>query len=149
MGHAMKHTQDFSLLKPGAELAPLILTVTPELNQQFLYAMEDFHPRYIENGKDGSLVHRGLLLFISFPSKSPSFYLPPNWASIHAADEIEFHHPARVGSTLLIQWKVVKVWEKRGRQYNETETRIRDDQERDILYRKVSMTYTMPTNTNR
>lgn len=145
----MKNTQDFALLKPGAELAPLTLTVTPELNQQFVYAMEDFHPRYIEKGKDGALVHPGLLLLISFPSKSPSFYLPPGWASIHSADEVEFHHPARVGSTLLIQWKVVRVWEKRGRQYNETETWIRDDQERDILLRKVSMTYTILSNTTK
>ncbi|HEU5228431.1 MAG TPA: MaoC family dehydratase [Ktedonobacteraceae bacterium] len=141
----MGELQDFTQLKAGAELSPLTVKVTTELNQQFLYAMEDFHPRYIDGSKDGPLAHPGLLLLISFPSKSPSFHLPEGWASIHAADEVQFLHPARVGSTLLIRWKVVKVWEKRGRQYCETETWIVDDQGHDILSRKVSLTYTMQT----
>lgn len=141
----MGEIQDFTLLKPGAELAPLTVTVTPELNQQFLYAMEDFHQRYIEESKDGPLAHPGLLLLLSFPSKSPSFRLPAGWASIHAADEVTFLYPARVGSQLLIRWKIVRVWEKRGRQYCETETWIVDDEGHDILSRKVSITYTMQT----
>src|SRR5437660_12321084 len=99
----MGEIQDFTLLKPGAELAPLTVTVTPELNQQFLYAMEDFHPRYIEESEDGPLAHPGLLLLLSFPSKSPSFHLPEGWASIHAADEVTFLYHARVGSQLLIR----------------------------------------------
>jgi len=139
----MREIQNFAQLKPGAELAPLTVTVTPELNQQFLYAMEDFHPRYLEEGKEGPLAHPGLLLLLSFPSKSPSFYLPPDWASIHSADEVTFLYPARVGSQLLIRWKIVRVWEKRGRQYCETETWIVDDKGHDILSRRVSLTYTM------
>lgn len=139
----MGEFQDFTLLQPGAELAPLMVTVTPELNQQFLYAMEDFHPRYIEGNEDGPLAHPGLLLLLSFPSKSPSFHLPPGWASIHAGDEVTFLYPARVGSQLLIRWKISRVWEKRGRQYCETETWIVDDAGHDILSRKVAITYTI------
>lgn len=145
----MEEIQNFALLKPGAELAPLTVTVTPELNQQFLYAMEDFHPRYIEEGKDRPLAHPGLLLLLSFPSKSPSFYLPTGWASIHSADEVTFLYPACVGSQLLIRWKIMRVWEKRGRQYCETETWIVDDEGHDILSRKVSLTYTIQTERER
>ncbi|MBA2288250.1 MAG: MaoC family dehydratase N-terminal domain-containing protein [Ktedonobacteraceae bacterium] len=144
----MQEEQNFMLLKPGTELASLTLTVTPELNQQWLYAMEDFHPRYIEENVDGApLVHPALLLLMSFPSKSSSFILPAGWAPIHAADEAEFLHPARVGSKLLVRWSITRAWEKRGRQYQEIAARITDEQGYDILHRSVSITYTMATQT--
>lgn len=139
-----KETQDLILQQPGHELAVLELTVTPELNQQFLYAMEDFHPRYLEaNGNEQPIVHPSLLLLMSLPSKSPSFHLPPGWALIHAGDETEFMQPARVGSTLAISWKVAKVWEKRGKAYSEVDTSIVDENGADILRRKVIITYTV------
>ncbi|MBV9232137.1 MAG: MaoC family dehydratase N-terminal domain-containing protein [Chloroflexi bacterium] len=139
-----KGAQDLILQQPGNELAVLELTVTPELNQQFLYAMEDFHPRYLEtSGNEQPIVHPSLLLLMSIPSKSPSFHLPPGWAIIHAGDETEFIQPARVGTKLLISWKVAKVWEKRGKPYSEVDTRIVDENGVDILRRKVIITYTV------
>jgi N-terminal half of MaoC dehydratase len=143
-----KEIQDLMLQQPGHKLAVLQLTVTPELNQQFLYAMEDFHPRYLEaNGKEQPLVHPALLLLMSIPSKSPSFHLPPGWALIHAGDETEFLQPARVGSLLAIRWKVANVWEKRGKAYSEVDTSIVDEHGAAILRRKVIITYTIHPST--
>ena len=138
-----KEDEYFIRKKPGDELAALDLTITPEENQQFLYAMEDFHPSYLEASTDGPpLVHPALLLLMSLPSKSPSFHLPPGWAIIHAGDETEFLQAARVGAALQIHWHVTGTWQKRGRLSYETAARIVDEQNNDILRRKVLITYT-------
>ncbi len=112
-------------LKVGDEQAPLVFTVTPELNQQYLYAVEDYHPRYLEKGKWGDpIVHPSILMNMSNRTRSPSFKLPAGWSSIHARDDTEFHSAARVGETLTVQWKVVECYERKERPYQALEVRI-------------------------
>lgn len=112
-------------LDVGDEQAPLVFTVTPELNQQYLFAVEDFHPRYWSSGEWGEpIVHPSILMNMSNRTRSPSFKLPPGWSSIHARDETEFHSPARVGDTLTVSWKVVERYERRERPYQALEVRI-------------------------
>ena len=44
-----KFAQDLEI---GDTLAPLSFTVTPEWNQQYCYAQEDFDPRYTGSSAD-------------------------------------------------------------------------------------------------
>jgi len=64
--------------KKGAEglpqYEPFEFLLTPELNQQYLFAAEDFHPRYFQETEIGSPIgHPGLLLNMSNATRSPSF----------------------------------------------------------------------------
>lgn len=103
----------------GDAFAPLELTVTPELNQQYLFAEEDFHPRYFEAGPWGApLVHPALVFNMSNITRSPSFRTSPGAAAIHTGEETAFHTPARVGQTLRVTWTVVDAYERRGRPYH-------------------------------
>lgn len=109
----------------GDEQEPLVFTVTPELNQQYLFAVEDFNPRYLRSGAWGEpMVHPSILMNMSNRTRSPSFKLPPGWSSIHARDETEFRSAARVGETLTVTWKVVERYERRDRPYQALEVRI-------------------------
>ena len=123
---AVKIVENSALdLNVGDEQAPLLFTVTPELNQQYLYAVEDYHPRYLEKGEWGEpIVHPAFLMNMSNRTRSPSFKLPAGWSSIHARDDTEFHSAARVGETLTVQWKVVECYERRERPYQALEVRI-------------------------
>lgn len=112
-------------LKVGDEQEQLVFTVTPELNQQYLMAVEDFHERYCRPGTWGDpIVHPSILLNMANRTRSPSFKLPEGWSSIHARDETEFHAPARVGDTLTVRWKVVECYERRGRPYQALEVLV-------------------------
>jgi len=85
----------------GYEYTPLEFLVTPELNQQYLYAEEEFHVRYVQETEIGpAIVHPALILNMSNDSRSPSFYLPPGVSGLHARDEAFFYNPARVGRSL-------------------------------------------------
>jgi len=130
------------LMKVGEEFEPLELIITPELNQQFLYGEEDFHTRYIEK-KDSNLpmVHPGLLLNLSNNTRSSSFYLPPGWAEIHAAEETEYLNPAIVGKKIRITWKVIEAYQKRGRSWHVLDILIVDEDGIKILRRKMTNTY--------
>ena len=112
-------------LQVGDEQEPLVFTVTPELNQQYLFAVEDYHERYWARGEWGApIVHPSILMNQSNRTRSPSFKLPKGWSSIHARDETEFHSAARVGETLTVSWKVVERYERRERPYQALEVRI-------------------------
>ena len=123
---AVKIVENSALdLDVGDEQAPLAFTVSSELNQQYLFAVEDYHPRYWSSGEWGEpIVHPSILMNMSNRTRSPSFKLPPGWSSIHARDETEFHSPARVGETLTVHWKVVERYERRERPYQALEVRI-------------------------
>ena len=114
-------------MRAGDEYAPLDFTVTPELNQQFLYALEDYDPRYIEATEHGPpLIHPVLLLHMTPRTRSPSFRLAPGMGSIYAHARTEYLAPARVGRPYRVTWKISSTYEKRGRLYQEMEIRIGD-----------------------
>jgi acyl dehydratase len=129
-------------MEVGEELEPLEFVVTPELNQQYLYAEEDYHPRYYEESEDGPpLVHPTVLLNMSNTTRSPSFTLSPGLGAIHAGEETVFVSPARVGTCLRVTWKILEVFEKRGRVYHVREARIVDGDGREVLRRKLTGTF--------
>ena len=138
----MTEKKSAHLLKVGEEFELLEFVVTPELNQQYLYAEEDFHLRYIEEGEQGPpFVHPGILFNMSNNTRSPSFFLPPGWGEIHAGEETEFINPARVGKKIRVTWKVVEAFEKRGRPWHVLDVMITDEDSTPIMRRKMTNTF--------
>jgi len=138
----MTEKKSAHLFKVGEEFEPLEFVVTPELNQQYLYAEEDFHPRYIETTREGPpLVHPGILYNMSNNTRSPSFFMPSGWGEIHAGEETEFLNPARVGKKIRVTWKVLKTFEKKGRPWHVLDILIVDEDGIQIMKRKMTNTF--------
>ncbi|MFC2015075.1 MaoC family dehydratase [Chloroflexota bacterium] len=121
---------------------PLEYLISSELNQQFLYAEEDFNPFYIEEFSNGSpIVHPALILNWSNDTRSPSYKAPSlqsgqsMWATIHTRDETFFCNPASVGKKLKVTWNTIGSYEKRGRPYFIKETLVVDEDEVEIIKR--------------
>jgi hypothetical protein len=138
----MAENKSAHLMQVGEEFEPLTFTVTPELNQQYLYAEEDYHSRYIDHTEAGHpIVHPGLLLNMSNNTRSPSFYLPPEWAEIHASEDTTYLNPARVGKELRVTWKVVDAYTKKGRYWHVLDILIVDEDGMEILRRRMTNTF--------
>jgi len=122
-------------------LEPLEYIVTPELNQQFCYGQEDFHPRYIEETEDGPpIAHPALLLNWSNGTRSPSYQAAAvgpggGRAGLHARDITFFLNPARVGKKLRVTWTGIGSYEKRGRPYSVGDTLVVDEDGLEIIRR--------------
>lgn len=126
-------------LKVGEEFEPYEVRITPEFNQQYLYGVEDYHPRYLEEMElDPPIVHPALLLNQSNFTRGPSYSLSPGVFVLHTADEVEFLNPGRVGKTFRVIWKVVDVYEKRGNPYQVVEVLVVDEDGVEILRRRSS-----------
>jgi len=126
----------------GEQFEPYELHITPEFNQQYLEAVEDYHPRYLQETDFGPpIVHPALLINHSNVTRSPSFYLPPGMAAVHAKEEVEYLNPGRIGKTFWVHWKVVDTYEKRGRPYQVKEALIVDEDGMEILRRRITDTY--------
>jgi hypothetical protein len=129
-------------MEVGERFAPLEFVLTRELNEQYLYAVEDYSGIYID--EEDSVAHPGLLLNMSNNTRSSSFHLPQGWAEIHAAEETEYRNPARVGKRLTVSWEVVEKFEKRGRPWHVLDIRITDEDGLEILRRKMTNTFAAP-----
>ena len=130
-------------LTAGQEMAPSEFQVTREFNENYLHAIEDYHSRYMEETSAGPpIVHPSLLMNHSNNTRSPSFYLPPGMASVHAHEEFTYVNPGRVGSTFRVSWKVLETYERRGRPYHVVVALVVDEDEAPVLQRKTTYTYT-------
>jgi hypothetical protein len=139
---AISETRTADQLEVGDEFAPFEVLVTPELNQQYLYAEEDFDPRYWRSQGDLSpLVHPALLLHVSNNTHSPSFRLPRGIVNLQTAEETAFMSLCRVGARLRVTWVVVDRFERRGRTYNTRLARVVDQNGTEILRRTLTGTF--------
>ena len=125
----------------GEEFESYTFHVTPEFNQQYLEAEEDYHPRYLQETEAGpAMVHPGLFINHSNVTRSPSFYLPYGMAAVHAKEEVEFCSPAYVGHTFEVHWLVAQTYEKRDKFYQVKFAYITDNM-RLILWREITDVY--------
>ena len=139
----MSTTATTDLLEAGDELEPLEFHVTREFNENYLHAVEDFHPRYLEDADgDAPLVHTGLLVNYSNLTRSPSFRLPEGVSAIHTHEEIDFAGTGRVGETFRVTWRVTGTYERRGRRYQVMEASVTGPKGRPVLRRVSINTFT-------
>lgn len=114
MSEHVKFAHELSL---GDEYAPLKFSISADLNQQFLYAIEDFNPVYVGGKGAPAQVHPMILLHMSARTRSPSFRLPAHIGSVFAREKVRFLAPAHVDQPLLTTWRISQVYEKGGRLY--------------------------------
>jgi hypothetical protein len=134
----MGETKEKSQFSGEGGFEPYTFKVTPELNEQYLYALQDYDPRYLEERDSGSpWVHPGLLLNQSNLTRSPSFGLKAGMAGVHAKEEVQFLNPGRVGKKFGVTWRVVEEYEKRDKLYTVVEALIVDEDGKEILRRKT------------
>ena len=128
----------------GDRYAPLEFQVTPSMNEQFLYAIQDYDSRYWQETVEGSpIVHPVLLLQMSPRTRSPSWNLAPGMGSVLGREHTRFFAPGRVGDTFRVEWEVLEVYEKRGRPYHNTETVITNQDDTLIMRRRLHSTFFM------
>lgn len=129
-------------LEVGEECAPLTYSVSAELNQQILFAQEDFDSRYISGVDDAPpLVHPAILLQMAADTRSPSYRLAPGTGSILAKAEEEFLRPVRLGDTLTVRWRVTGKYEKRGRHYHVMVAETTDEDGVPVFRRTLHLTF--------
>lgn len=131
-------------MKAGDAYEPLEFVVTPDLNQQFLFAVEDYAPIYLE-GRDGAppLVHPVLLMHMSPRTRSPSYRQAPGMGSAFARDRSWYSNPGYVGSRFRVTWTVTNTYEQRGKIYQDYVAVITDQDARQILKRELASTFFM------
>ena len=129
-------------LQAGEHYAPLDYVVSAEVNQQFLYAVEDFDPVYVE-GLDGSraYVHPVLLLHMMPRTRSPSYREAPGMGSAFARDRTWFLSPAYVGEPLRVAWTITETYQKRGKIYQDYLSVTQNAQGMELVRRELSSTF--------
>ena len=124
-------------LRPGDAYAPLTFRVSPELNQQFLFTLEEYCPEYLGSPGEPAMVHPVLLLHMSARTRSPSFRLAAGIGSVFAKDVVVFSRPAFVNEVLTVHWTIRGVYERRGRLYQRLDTIVSNPASEQVLRREA------------
>ncbi|MDA0654834.1 MAG: hypothetical protein O2912_00285 [Proteobacteria bacterium] len=134
----MAKAQNVIDMEPGDFFDPFEFVVTPALNQQYCFAEEDFHPRYItgENGQP-PMAHPGFMLNMSNATKSSSHAMKDGYTSLQAGEENTFLGPMFVGEKFNVTWQIVDKIEDHGRLFRFTEAKLMDEKGEVRLHRRV------------
>lgn len=136
-------------MKEGDRFQPLHFTVTREINQQYLFAQEDFHPRFLPgNAERREIAHPALMMQMLSSARAPDFRLPGNVGAILASADTEFHRPAYVGEPYTTNWQVVRTYSKRGHVYHDIQAEVSDHEERISIRRLLRIAYVEKTETD-
>jgi hypothetical protein len=116
--------------------ADFTTVITPERNEQFLFAERDYDPLYWSG--DHPLVHPGGLASLS----SLNFRVKPisGWSGLAGRDTVRFFGPAYVGEELLVDWAAAEFFLKRGRQYFVKENVITAVERKVVILRRCVYT---------
>ena len=114
-------------MRAGDRYAPLRFRISSVVNDQYLFALGDYAPRYLGDRGARAHVHPVLLLHMSARTRSPSFRLAPGMGSVFARDRVTFHGPAFVDEWLEVRWTIREVYERKTRIYQALDTRVLDD----------------------
>jgi len=129
-------------LQAGDAYEGCTFTITPELNQQFLFAVEDYNSVYLEgSGGQAPLLHPVALLQMTPRTRSPSFAQAPGMGSALARDRVAWVGPARVGERLRVDWQVTRTYEQRGRIYQDYVATVHDEAGGLVFRRETSATF--------
>ncbi len=129
-------------LVPGDSYEPLEVIVEPALNQQILFAQEEFDARYVAGGEEEApMINPALLLQLAANTRSPSFKLADGTGSVLAETHTRFLRPAYVGERLRVSWRVTGAYEKRGRRYYVMETSMENGDGAVVLRRDLHLTF--------
>ena len=111
-------------LRAGEHYASLSFRISSELNQQYLFALEDYGAAYLGAADRPPVVHPVLPLHMSARTRSPSFRLAPDTGSVFAKDTVTFLRPALVGASLIVHWRIHDVYLRKGRLYQALATEV-------------------------
>lgn len=129
-------------LEVGDPIEPRFFSISPEVNQQCLFAQEDFHPRYLPRADgEAEIVHPAIALQMLANTKSPSYKVPEHIAAILTETYMQFFEPLRVGKNYVSRWQVARTYTKRDKPYHEIRGEISDEAGRPVARRILQLAY--------
>lgn len=129
-------------LNVGDPIEPRRFNVSSVVNQQCLFAQEDYHPRYLQNaGRKREILHPALVIQMLANTKSPSYRVPEHIGAIVAEAQTEFLRPLHVGEDYESAWKVVRRYTKRAKDYQEIRAEIMAGDGTPMIKRTLQIAY--------
>jgi hypothetical protein len=134
-----KYAHELAVSDP---IEPRRFTVSSLMNQQRLFAQEDFHPRYLPNERgEAEMVHPALVIQMLANTSSPSYRVPENIGTVLSEAQTQFIRPLRVGEEYVTAWQIARIYVKRGRPYQEIKAEITDADGHPVVRRTLHVTY--------
>jgi hypothetical protein len=128
-------------MQEGEAFEGLTFTVSPEFNEQYLFAQADYPEQYRSSREKPAKVYPALLMQMLAQTRSPGYWIPSGLGAVVGSTTTKFFRPAWVGETYKVTWTVTKLYEKRGKRYHEVEATLFDDDGNVIMERLLQLTY--------
>jgi acyl dehydratase len=104
-------------IEVGEELGPLEIAISDHDVKSYAYAVDDFHPWYLQDSPFGGRVAPATLLAVALLNLLHLSYDSRALRGLHAREEIELFGPVRLGQPVTLQARIADKFVKRGEQY--------------------------------
>ena len=101
----------------GDPIGSFEFTVTPELMARRSWALDDYHPWYMDDSPFGGRIASPTLSLRFDGDLFYGFYKYPATGSLFAKQEFEFHEPMRVGETYRMTAVLSDIRKRKGRTF--------------------------------
>jgi acyl dehydratase len=128
-----KGTKDLSTAEVGELIGVIEFTVTKEMVDRSVWAMDDYNPWYLEASPFGGPIAPPTVPLDFDGSMFYDFYRYPAGGSLFAKQEFEFVAPVMVGETYTLTGRLRDVYRKRGRTYFEMGVSVTDRTGTEVL----------------
>lgn len=113
-----KGTKDLADAQIGDHIGTIQFVVTPQLQNQISWSMDDYHPWYIDESTPfGGRVASPMSPLPFDGAMFYDYYKYPAGGSLFAKQEFEFIKPVMVGETYTLTGKLVETYKRKGRSF--------------------------------
>ena len=122
----------------GAEIGCHEFQITPQMQQNYLEALEDSAPLYIEgNSTEAPIAHPVLVVNYAFAAE----WIGSFAQHVHAKNYVRFLAPTRVGKRIIARSRVYDKYIRRGRTYVTTQFTCIDEDGLEVVHCRWTETH--------
>jgi acyl dehydratase len=104
-------------IEVGEEFGPLETAISDHDVKSYAYAVDDFHPWYLQDSPFGGRVAPATLLAVALLNLLHLTYDSRAVRGLHAREEVELFGPVGLGQPVTLQARIADKFVKRGEQY--------------------------------
>ena len=140
----MLKPSEFELVEIGETFGPRPLLVDGHWAKSFAYALDDYSPWWFAHSPFGGPIAMPWALAKEMLATFRLRYDPSGAAGLQQKNEVRYHQPVALGSTLALSAKFVEKYHKRGKGYTVLESQARNQAGTLLVSQRSTMIIELP-----
>jgi acyl dehydratase len=137
--HPALREPTFEAVVVGEPIGPLRVIADDHYAKRAMFALDEYGPWYTQGHPDtGGRIIPSPMVVRDLVALFCSVYDPSRVVGLHQREEVWYHRPIPLGTTMLYDGRYIEKYERRGKGYVRFEAEARDERDGALLVRQIS-----------